>query len=370
VRLSLDEEQEMVKESVRGCLRSIDDEAIRSVWGRDYLRAPYGELSRLGMLELALDEGSWDTAVEATVVAEALGSRGLVTPFFASVAWAGGIVSCSPSSQALRQELESVALGGAVWTFAAYGEGTRDCRPATPVRLDGNLEHPVLTCTLRKVEFATNADAIVVPCRVDDTPLVIKVPLSRPGIAVERTRVGGGSTFGSVSFKGVLIEPEDVVARGPDVYKLLERSWAKVLLLQAAYLVGSASAMFGLTRDHVLARVQFGRPLSAFQAVRHHLADSYRQLEGARLMVYQSAWLAKAGVELALMAETKAWVSTVALDVARYGHELHGGVGALEESAAALLSQRIIAEAVTYGSASQLWPIASGLAAAEYGVPR
>jgi hypothetical protein len=54
-------------------------------------------------------------------------------------------------------------------------------------------------------------------------------------------------------------------------------------------LVGVSSAMLELAREHALSRVQFGRPIAGFQAVRHRLAETHVAVEGARAAV-DGAW--------------------------------------------------------------------------------
>ncbi len=68
-------------------------------------------------------------------------------------------------------------------------------------------------------------------------------------------------------------------------------------------LVGASAAMLELARLHALSRVQFDRPISSFQAVRHRLADSLVALESARALL-DAAWQDGSG-ETAAMA--KAW---------------------------------------------------------------
>ena len=89
------------------------------------------------------------------------------------------------------------------------------------------------------------------------------------------------------------------------------------------WLVGSARAMLTLARQHALDRVQFGKPIASFQAVRHRLAETLVAIEGAE------ATLALPGADspdlTALLA--KAAAGKAALTAARHCQQVLGGVG-------------------------------------------
>ncbi|WP_405137899.1 acyl-CoA dehydrogenase family protein [Nocardia sp. NBC_01388] len=88
----------------------------------------------------------------------------------------------------------------------------------------------------------------------------------------------------------------------------------------AWWLVGSSRAMLTLARRHALERTQFGRPVAAFQAVRHRLADALVAIEGAE------ATLTVADDDLgALLA--KAAAGRAAHLAARHSQQVLGGVG-------------------------------------------
>jgi hypothetical protein len=93
------------------------------------------------------------------------------------------------------------------------------------------------------------------------------------------------------------------------------------------WLVGTARAMLALARQHALERVQFGRPIASFQAVRHRLAETLVAIEGAE------ATLSLPGSEnpdlTALLA--KAAAGKAALTAAKHCQQVLGGIGFTEE---------------------------------------
>ena len=98
---------------------------------------------------------------------------------------------------------------------------------------------------------------------------------------------------------------------------------AEARLAVGWWLVGSARAMLSLARQHALDRVQFGKPIASFQAVRHRLAETLVAIEGAE------ATLTLPGEDnpdlTALLA--KAAAGKAALTAAKHCQQVLGGIG-------------------------------------------
>ncbi|CAJ1499550.1 acyl-CoA dehydrogenase family protein [[Mycobacterium] burgundiense] len=98
---------------------------------------------------------------------------------------------------------------------------------------------------------------------------------------------------------------------------------AEARLAVGWWLVGAARAMLGLARQHALDRVQFGKPIASFQAVRHRLAETLVAIEGAE------ATLTLPGTDnpdlTALLA--KAAAGKAALTAAKHCQQVLGGIG-------------------------------------------
>jgi Acyl-CoA dehydrogenase, C-terminal domain len=86
------------------------------------------------------------------------------------------------------------------------------------------------------------------------------------------------------------------------------------------WLVGTGRAMLSLARTHALDRVQFGRPIASFQAVRHRLAETLVAIEGA------TATLSAASSDLGSLLG-KAAAGSAALEAARHCQQVLGGIG-------------------------------------------
>ena len=90
------------------------------------------------------------------------------------------------------------------------------------------------------------------------------------------------------------------------------------------WLVGASRAMLSLARQHALDRVQFGRPIASFQAIRHRLAETLVAIEGAEATL--DATDASEDLELACLL-AKAAAGQAALTAARHCQQVLGGIG-------------------------------------------
>ena len=117
------------------------------------------------------------------------------------------------------------------------------------------------------------------------------------------------------------------------------------------WLVGTGRAMLALARSHALDRVQFGRPLASFQAVRHRLAETFVALEGAEAALTAAGSSASPDLS-ALLA--KAAAGQAALTAARHCQQVLGGIGFTAEHGLHRHVRRALALDGLLGSAREL----------------
>ncbi len=101
----------------------------------------------------------------------------------------------------------------------------------------------------------------------------------------------------------------------------------------AALALGMAQGAFEAAAKYARQRKQFGRAIAEFQAIQFKLADMETQIEAARLLVYQAAWLAdRKDVRFTRESSmAKLFASEVAVSVANEGVQIHGGYGFIKD---------------------------------------
>lgn len=126
-------------------------------------------------------------------------------------------------------------------------------------------------------------------------------------------------TAGSAIDEGLPIHP---VAEGDSIFQAgLDRGRQAL----GWWLVGASRAMLALARQHALDRVQFGRQISSFQAIRHRLAETLVAIEGAEATLQAAAAQPKDTELASLLA--KAAAGQAAQTAARHCQQVLGGIG-------------------------------------------
>lgn len=100
----------------------------------------------------------------------------------------------------------------------------------------------------------------------------------------------------------------------------------------AALSVGLAQASLDASIKYARERVQFGKPIAAFEAIQFKIADMQTEIELARLMTYKAAWLKDQGRDFRMEAGmAKLFAGEVATRAANHAVQIHGGYGVMEE---------------------------------------
>jgi alkylation response protein AidB-like acyl-CoA dehydrogenase len=125
--------------------------------------------------------------------------------------------------------------------------------------------------------------------------------------------------------------------------------------LLAVEQVGAGQHLLDLSVDYAKSRLQFGRPIGSFQAVKHKLADLLVDLEHARSTAYHAVWaLADWSDDPALAVSIAQATSSAALSrIAADTIQVHGGIGFTWEHRAHLYFKRAVTDAALLGSAEQ-----------------
>ncbi|MET7335417.1 acyl-CoA dehydrogenase family protein [Nonomuraea sp. NPDC005650] len=353
----LSEEQAMLREASRDLL--IDHtpiDVVRAQIDRDDDVDPaFWRLAcELGWTGIALPEehgGAGQGLVELAQVAEEIGKAAARGPFM-STALAGLAVARTGPDRLRADVLPALSEGtaSATWAFAEHGapwtlEGVRaTARPA-----DGGH---VLDGVKTAVQDAGSARWLLVTALLGDAPASFLVDREAPGVTVRRQRVLDLTrAFYEVRFAGVPVPSDRMLGGGPaEVQRLLDHA----CVLTAAETLGVMDRMLELTVEYVKVRVQFGRPIGMFQAVKQKCATMAMLVHGTRAATYYAAMAADAGTADAARAACAAasYASTAAGEVAGDALQLHGGIGFTWEHDLHLYLRRAKVDGMLYGDAA------------------
>jgi alkylation response protein AidB-like acyl-CoA dehydrogenase len=100
------------------------------------------------------------------------------------------------------------------------------------------------------------------------------------------------------------------------------------LVMLAAQAIGGARLALDMTVEYAKTREQFDKPLGAFQAIAHYLADASTAVEGGEILVHEAAWARANDRPIDLLAPmAKLFACQTFRDVTAMGHQVHGGMG-------------------------------------------
>ncbi|RLV71904.1 acyl-CoA dehydrogenase [Streptomyces rapamycinicus NRRL 5491] len=351
------EEQGMLRDVIRATLRDhAGPDRARGLLNADEDVDPrlWRLAADLGWMGLALPEeyeGTGQGLTELALTAEELGRAVARGPFLTS-ALVGLAVSRGGSAELRAETLPAIAAGAAraTWAFAEPGGqwSTRHLLTRATPRQDGFLLHG----TKSTVQDAGGARWLMVTALLDGEPANFLVDRQANGVIVRRQRsMDLTRNLYEVSLDQVRVPVGHRLDGGPSDVSALRDAGA---VLTAADALGAAEWLLNATLDYAKVRVQFGRPIGSFQAIKHKAADMRMAVQGMRAAVYYAAMAADAGAPDAGSAASiaKAFASEKASELAGEALQIHGGIGFTWEHDLHLYLRRVKADEVLYGNAA------------------
>ncbi|AOL07032.1 MULTISPECIES: acyl-CoA dehydrogenase family protein [Burkholderia] len=371
--LALTDEQAMIRDAAADVLaeRSASADVRRALEhsaGRD--DALWAALAgELGWNALALPEASGGLglgAVEQTVLMEQLGRRIACVPYFSTACLAATALAGFADTPPANGWLAKIAEGACSATLALPFDLPAGARQLPVVAEEAAGGH-ALSGTVEQVIDGAHVDLLLVPARIANEGqsiglFAIDVATASGLEVTPLDTLDATRPIARIVLDEVRVNRDGLFACGNAAAQVLERTaWFAALALAAEQL-GGARQCLDLTLDYTSQRVQFGRAIASFQAVKHRCAQMMVLIESARSAVLGAAhaWDAEAGGVApsdALRADIAA-AKSAANDAYAFGAQeaiqLHGGVGFTWEYDPHLYFKRAQASGAQFGSTPQL----------------
>ncbi len=335
--LDFNQEQEMLRDTARrlcseyaplSVVREMEDDPS------GYPERLWQQLAELGLIGLMLPEeygGAGQSCVEGAILYEELGRSLAPSPHFVSAVLSGGALALAGSDAQKAAWLPQLAAGAAVFT-PAWLEPKNSCGPAG-VQLKAVVEGGQyrLTGTKQHVAFASAATRLLVLVRSgegeDDIDLLLVDPRSLGVELVQQYSLASDSQY-KVVFTDVRVPVAERI--GPS--KSGWSTWRSVMydgsILLAAQAIGGAQRALEMTVQYAKEREQFDKPLGAFQAIAHYLADASAAVDGGTTLAYEAAWARAQGKPVGRLAPmAKLFACQTFRDVTAMAQQVYGGMG-------------------------------------------
>ncbi|HEY5152151.1 MAG TPA: acyl-CoA dehydrogenase family protein [Mycobacterium sp.] len=350
------EEQQQLRTAVRKfCADNFDEQTVRRLMESEVPFDPKvwhrlgSELGVLGLSVPEADGGVGGSLVDQAVAVEVFGATLACGPLFGTVFLAIPALVACPAGPARDELLAELVEGTKTAAFAVADKaGAFD-----PSAVTVSAKDDTLTGTVQRVVDAGAADEILVAATgsagislyaadatasgVTRTPLVT-MDLTRPQSVVE---------FADA--------PARLLAGPQEAERVITHALQVGSALLAVEQVGAAQHLLDLSVDYAKSRLQFGRQIGSFQAIKHKLADMLVDLEHARSTAYHAVWaLSDASDDPALTASiAQATASAAFSRIAADTIQVHGGIGFTWEHQAHLYFKRAATDAALLGTAEE-----------------
>lgn len=339
------EEQQALRAAVRKfCADNFDEDTVRRLMESEprYDRAVWRRLgSELGVLGMAVPEsdgGVGGSLVDQAVAVEEFGATLACGPLFGTVYLAIPALVACPAGDA-RDELLAALV---------EGERTAAFEPEPVSAAAGTL-----TGTAARVVDADAADVLLIAASGSDGVGLYAVDLTGPG--VQRTPLVTMDLTRPQARIALDGAPATLLAGPDEAERVITHALQVGSALLAVEQVGAAQHLLDLSVEYAKSRLQFGRQIGSFQAIKHKLADMMVDAEHARSTAYHAVWaLADASDDPALAASiAQATCSQAFSRIAADAIQVHGGIGFTWEHQAHLYFKRAATDAALLGSAEQ-----------------
>jgi len=360
--LSFTEEQEILKKSAhdflaKECPKKLVKELDESETG--YSPELWKKMADLGWMGSVLPEeygGSGGSYLDLIVLLEEMGYNILPGPFFSTMIL-GAIPILQAGTEAQKQAyLPVIAEGKKIFTMALTEVSGKYEAAAVMVKATPAGDGYVINGMKLFVPDAHIADYILCVARTKDGVdpeegiTVFIVDGKAPGIKTTLLATLARDKQTEVVFDNVKVGKDRILGEVDKGWAIVKDTLRKAAVAKAAELVGHSQAALEMAVSYAKERVQFGRPIGSFQAIQHYCANMLTDVDGARYITYEAAWMLAEGLDATKQAAmAKAWVGDASRRVTLLAHQIFGAVGFTMELDLHLYYRRALAGAQAFG---------------------
>jgi alkylation response protein AidB-like acyl-CoA dehydrogenase len=359
MNFAFSEEQEELRRAVR---RFLEDKSpmtevrrlMETTEGFD--QAVWEQMAnQLGLQALAIPEeygGAGFGYVELVVVLEEMGAALMCSPYFATVALGANVLLSSGDEGAKKDLLPGIAAGTTIATLALTEDSGQWGTDAVSLAASESGSEWKLDGHKMFVIDGHNADLLLVAARTARGVSLFAVEEGASGLTrtplstMDQTRKQARIEFSAT--------PARLVGDDGSAAPALSRTLDLAAVALAAEQVGGAQRCLDMSVDYAKNRIQFGRPIGSFQAIKHKCADMLLEVESAKSAAYYAGWAAaEDSEELPVVASlAKSYCSEAYFHAAAENIQIHGGIGFTWEHDAHLYFKRAKSSELLLGDPS------------------
>jgi alkylation response protein AidB-like acyl-CoA dehydrogenase len=350
------EEQEELRNTMRAFLEAkSSEEAVREQMETEdgYDAAVWSQMAeQMGLQGLHIPEeygGSGFSYVELGIVLEEMGRALLCAPFFSSVVLAANTLILSGDDDAKKAYLPGIASGETIATVAFTEPNGKWDESGIATEATRSGDGYTISGTKSFVIDGHSANLVIVAAKTAAGTSLFAVDGDASGLTrtslstMDQTRKQAKLDFDNT--------PATLIGTDGKGWDVLESVLDLAAVSLAAEQVGGAQCVLEMAVEYAKVRVQFGRPIGSFQAIKHKCADMLLEVESAKSAAYYGMWCAaEMNDELPSTASlAKAYCSEAYFHAAAENIQIHGGIGFTWEHPAHLYFKRAKSSELLFG---------------------
>jgi len=363
--LSLNEVQLMLQDSVEKFIANDYDFETRQSYAASkagYSAEVWQQFAELGWTAVPFseDDGGFDGGpVEVMVLMQQFGRGLVVEPYLANVILAGGVLQRVASDTQKRDWLLPIIAGELQAALAFVEPQSRYdiANVVTSAKKDG--DGWLLTGTKGVVLNGGNAGLLIVPARTSgaqsdsDGISLFAVTTDTAGLSRKSYPTVDGHQAAEVKLDNVRVDASALLGDVDRGYETLDAVIDEATLAISAEAVGIMRILTDKTVEYTKNRVQFGVPISSFQALQHRMVDMFTACEQSQSLLMWATMVNAERTDEAKRAVSaiKYQIGTTGKKVGQEAVQLHGGMGVSWELDIAHYFKRLTAIGQLFGNA-------------------
>ena len=337
------ETQQMLKKSARDFLKrecpwTLVKELDESESG--FSKELWRKVSGMGWLGMTYPErygGEGSSLTDMSCVYEEMGQVLLPGPYLSSAMLCGSIILEAGTEDQKQQLLPAIGQGDKILALAFtepdYGWGPESVHLAA-TKKEGDY---ILSGVKRFVHDAQISDQIICVARTRKSRnpangiTLFLVDAKSAGLSSRVIPAFSGEKLNELTFDAVKVPAASIIGEKDKGWAALAKPLNKAAVVLCSYMVGGSQHMLDMTAEYARTRVQFGRPIGAFQWVQSYIIGQANHLEKARWFTYEALWKMDVNKPQPEQDEAvslaKAAASEAFHECGHLSHEVHAGLG-------------------------------------------
>jgi len=355
--ISFTTEHEQLRQTVRRFLENESNEqTVRKVMetergydARTWERMA-SELSLVGLIVPEQHGGAGLGPVELGIVMEEMGRVLFCGPYLSTAVLGAGVLLHGADQDSKARLLPAIAAGKSIATLAFVEEHGRWDPESIAMRATRDGSRWKLSGVKDYVLDGHIADIVLVAARTDSGLGLFQVDSGASKF--ERTALPTLDLTRKLARLSFSDTPATLLSGSGDATSAIRHVLALASAMLAAEQVGGAQRCLELSTEYAKTRLQFGRPIGSFQAIKHKCADMLVETEFARSAAYQAAFAAAENDEAQLQSAAhvaRSYCSEAFFHAAADNIQIHGGMGFTWEHPAHLYFKRARASSMMFG---------------------